>query len=499
MGYKRLNNCSILRGVSMIAIVGLLSSCQMYKPDEQKSESFEKSIPETFIDSSDEELVVDEKWWQEFGDEQLNEFIEEALQNSPSLGEIYARLNSAQAQVDISETQLFPSLDATASAQVGDSASNGVESYGLSFAASYELDLWGKVNASIQSSQANLMQAKMNTQTAVNTLISNIVIAWIQIQSEMRYREVLESQLKVNTETLESMYFRFSMGRSDNILDVLQQRQTTNTTRNAIPLSEQAECLYRSKLCILLGKPANTKLKIDLVKDIANPRDLPTSGIPTQIFEGRPDIKASKYALMSAMWTLASAKADRLPKIALSSAVPVLSFQSDRISSLFENWTIQIAGMISQPIFDAGLRNATVRQNQALALEAFNSYKSTVLSALAEVQDSITNESTQKRYITSLLKSYENAGDMLSESKNRYAKGLTDYLDVASSITTTQSLELNLITAKRDLILYRLSLYSTLGGAWITNISDKVEKEKNKIYENSNFAPIEAEVLGQYL
>ncbi len=479
---------------SLVLLAFSLCGCQMYDP-QAKSADVENSISGNFKSTkSDSPFNVRKDWWHFLDSKNLDSYVDEALQNSPTLAQTYARLRQVEALSGVAKSALYPTLDAGASAGVGEtdagknSPQKSFEAYSVSVKAGYELDLWSRINSEIEASQKDIISADLDAQSATSILVSNVVLTWVQIQCQMKIQEVLTEQKRINEITLGALENRFLHGRN-GLLEVLQQRQTLNNTLNQIPISEQKLQALLTKFAVLLGRAPNQEFKIEL-EEIGAIIPLETRGLPTQVLEERPDVKAAKVRLEAEAWRLAAAKTTVLPTFNLSSGVPIFTTSSSRFSDLFEAWTLQIAGSVAQPVFDGGRRFSQMDAQQALCLQRLDAYKSTVLNAVKEVQDSITNEETQAAYLQSLETSLKTSVSALEESRNRFNNSMVDYLNVVSAITTKQNLEISTINARSALIEYRISFYRSLGGSWIESLSAEVNKASQERFENSNNAPI---------
>jgi outer membrane protein TolC len=135
-----------------------------------------------------------------------------------------------------------------------------------------------------------------------------------------------------------------------------------------------------------------------------------------------------------------------------------------------DNWIIGLAANLTAPILDGNRRKAEVDRQLALADENLASYRSTVLTAIKEVEDALISETKQREHIEALEREIEAAKNALNEARERYRKGLNEYLPVLTQLLTVQNLEIDLIQKKTQLLLNRISLHRALGGTWMKDV-----------------------------
>jgi outer membrane protein TolC len=139
---------------------------------------------------------------------------------------------------------------------------------------------------------------------------------------------------------------------------------------------------------------------------------------------------------------------------------------AENVGDLFTSWIASIAANLIAPLFDAGLRSAEVDRTQAVTSQRLHEYGQTILTALAEVEDALVQEREQRRFIDSLETQFTLAGQVVERIRQRYTLGAVDYLDVLDALLTYQTLQRNRLTARRQLIEFRIGLYRALAGGW---------------------------------
>lgn len=448
------------------AILLLCSSCAIFAPNERAD--LNADLPEQFTLYSDEGIDSTNRWWETFQSSELNALIDEALDASPTLQQAWARLAQAEAAAKISGAGRWPSLTAedSASASRNSVTYMTVESYSLGLAASYELDLWGRVKSSAEAAALDRQASRESLNTAAMTLASQVALRWSGIVSQQLQTELLRKQLEANQTSLELVELRFRKSQA-TALDVYQQRQAVAGTQAQIPLAEMREQLLRNELAALIGRADFQSLEISSEK-LPTIGILPAVGIPADVLASRPDVRQAGLSLRSADWSVSAARANRLPAIRLTASG---EYSNARTADLFDDWYANLLGSLTGPLFEGGQRRAGVARARAVADERLGAYRETVLSALQDVEDALISEEKQRAYLEALERNLELSRQSYNEALSRYRNGLSQYLPVLVELISLQSLERDLISAQYDLLETRIGLYRALGGTWTDELS----------------------------
>jgi multidrug efflux system outer membrane protein len=462
-----------LPGVLLLALLLQgISSCTPYAPAPRSPQDL-APMPPTYS-LMDVMAEPGQRWWETFGDAELNGFVDEALAGNQSLAGYWARLGKAEALAVKAGADLVPMVGGEASAsyarrgQAGDSADQAGEDrfYSLGLAAGYEVDLWGRVRAAAQSANLSAAASRQDLNGAAITISAEVAERWARIISQRQQKNLLQRQLAVNETYLDLVELRFRKSLA-SALDVMQQRQLVERVKAQVPLIELNERLLLNELAVLLGRqPYNSPLFER--QTLPEPAGPPAAGIPAQLLEFRPDILAAYQRLAAADQDLASARADRLPALRITGSA---AYGSDELESLFDNWLANLAAGLTAPLIDGGRRRAEVSYTESLVREQLAAYRQTVLTAVQEVEGALVREEKIRENISGTERQLEAAQTALNEAGFRYANGLIDYLPVLTQLLSVQNLELDLITRRTDLLIARMDLYRAIGGTWTDDLT----------------------------
>ena len=420
-------------------------------------------------------VATPDRWWQAFEDPALNERIDLALTNNQDLVVVWERMRAARAFADRVKSDQYPDIDATAGVSRREtSSSNDQTEFSLGLAASYELDLWGRINAEHEAELLRAEATEADYRAAAISLTSSVSITWYQLAATLLQIELVQSQIETNQTFLDLLQERFNVGQL-SAADVVRQKQLVEATREqGIILQAQLE-LLEHQLAVLEGAPAQAQ---DAKPEAALPElsAAPETGLPSTLLKRRPDIRAAWLRLDATDRDLAAAVSDQYPRLNLTASLETVA---ERPGDLFEDWLFSIAGQAVAPLVDGGERRAEVKRSEALKRQAIAAYSQTVLIAFAEVEDALTLEARRAERLDSLLEQLRHADDAVERLQTQFLNGAGDYLAVLAAVREKQRLERDIIDARFDLIAARIALHRALAGGFVTPRDAGYETEES--------------------
>jgi len=428
-------------------------------------------------------LAITEKWWLAFEDPSLNDLIDQALSQNFNLRVAYDRLAQARAIAKKSGAELIPQLNGSFGAaqhflETG-SKRNSFNEFSAGFVASYELDLWGRIRSGMHAAELDQKAAQQDIEIAAISLSAEITSTWYKLIDQRQQSELLNSQIKINQDNVNILLTRFNLGQA-RAEDVFQQKQLLQSTIGDKTIVTANIKSLEYQLATLLGKPANTLTLPDKIAfPILPPK--PKTGLSSELIQRRPDIRKAYLNVQAADQRIASAIADRFPKISLSASI---DSTTPDLHNLFNNWLATLAGNMVLPIIDGNRRIAEVERNEAVFSESVNQYASTILTAIQEVETAMIQEQQQFLLLDSLEQQLTLSRLANDQIQLRYRFGSLDFLRVLSARLSLQTLERARISAERELIDFRINLYKALAGGWPLR-APAPQTPKNLIKENT--------------
>ena len=441
-------------------------------------------LPDAFSESGSS--AQQSQWWRSFNDPALDSAIEQALTSNFSLRSVWDRLAQAEAIAKREGSGLYPSVDVEAGTSGSRSKRNGrktdTTNLLLGLAAGYEVDLWGRIRSAREAALLDVQAGEQEIQAAAVSLSAAVAETWYRLAEALEQVRIVASQKKTNEQLFELVLERFRQGQVQAV-DVLQQGQLVQSGEGALTLAGQRVQSLRHQLAVLLGSPPKSK-PVSAEPSLIPLGPLPDTGVPSELMQRRPDVRKAYLEVRAQDRRLASAIAAQYPRLSLSAGVET---GGSNVRDLFDNWLGTLAANLIHPLFDGGERKAEADRYRAVLSEAYHNYGQTVLDALQEVEDALSNLAYQEDYLKSLEEQLKIAATVIERTRSSYLNGQLDYLRVLQAVTSKQSLEREHLTSQRERIEYRIQLHRALAGPIALDRPPQARREL--VFENKDDKP----------
>ena len=460
-------------GLALILFTGCFSLEPKLEPLDSKVIPLEWNNPVEA--KAQENLTQIKPSWEDFvQNETLKKVVDLAIKNNKDLKIALLNIQSARATYRISKADSFPTLEANGDMKNARAinSSNGTttsHNYSANITASYEIDLFGKV----QSLNESALQSYLSTQFAANTvkvsLIAETINAWLTIA-------IHNEQLKLSMQTVENLQKAYELTQKKFAAGVISQADVLDASASLkeaqINVISYNTLIKQDKNALeqLIAQPLNEELLPKEFKEYENCLMIVKAGISSKVLLTRPDIMEAEHNLKAKNANIGAARAAFFPSISLTANTGIAS---KSLSSLFDGGAQSVWSFspnITLPIFNAGQNSANLDYTYAQRDIALNQYEKTIQTAFKEVNDSLATRATineqinkQRELVDAVSKSYD-------LSLGAYKVGTGSYLNVLISQRTLYSAQQNLINKYQEDLTNRVSLYSTLGG------NEKVEE-----------------------
>ena len=461
------------RALPLVMVAAMVSACATAPPRQ------ELPLQTAPAFSSADGLPRADRWWQDFADPRLSETIELGLSNNFSLLVVYERLREARAIAALEGAARSPTLDVGMDAGRRDgSDSEPQDELSLGLEASYEVDLWGRIRSGIEAERLEAAAGAEDYQAAAVSLSAEIARTVYQLTEASSQLSLLESQLQTNRDVLQVIEGRFAIGQSGSA-DVLRQRRLVEATVEQQILTKVSIERLEHRIAVLLGSPPQARSTLDRPEALPDVAELPEVGLPADLLQRRPDVRAATLRLESADASVAAAVKDQYPALSLGAAI---SSVAESPSGLFSSWLTSLTGRLLAPVFDGERRRRQVERTVAVRRQRVAEYGETVLAAFQEVEDALTQERYQVERIESLGKQLRLAETTYTELRNQYLNGVADFIDVLVALRDRQALERSILSARLLRIEHRIALHRAIAGGFLEttrNPSQEPGAERN--------------------
>jgi NodT family efflux transporter outer membrane factor (OMF) lipoprotein len=417
------------------------------------------------------ESLVD--WWRRFDDPAIAELVRMAEADSPTLAKAVARIDEARASLASSNADAWPTLTGSGSVTRAKSAvtfgsvveTNLATTRSGSLDASWELDLFGKVRSSRESSRAQLESRIDDWNDSRVSLAAEVADDYVQYRACRQLARADEESAASYAATEEATLKAVAAGMSSASDGYLAQANTASARATATQQHVTCDELVKS-LVELTGADEQTLRKVvdkPGVPDLPQPEAFNVRTAPADLVRQRPDLASSERALAAAYASIGKARADRFPSLSLSGSI---GLSATNLTSPLSTWSF--GPNLSVPLFDTGKRKAAVDSARASYDEQLAAYRSSVRTAIKEVEvaladlDGAARRSDDAHHAVEQYRQYERAMEI------NWRTGFDTLLTREQARRSLTSAEITDIELRRDSVRSWISLYKALGGGWQT-------------------------------
>jgi len=469
----------------LLLTIAALAGCSA-GPDYRPRSASDLGVPDVWSVTAAPEPEDLTRWWGKFDDPVLGQLIEQAAAANLDLAQATARLQQAREALVISRSDLFPGASGSAGysrtepirgggttvtlpdGTVATTDRGGRSSFSLGLDASYQVDLFGGVRRSVESSRAQYQAAGYDYATVLLSVESEVARNYVLARAYQAQLENAKANLAIQDDNLEIAGFRVQAGLVSSV-DVEQARASRAQTAAGIPSLEQQYNAAVSRIGVLVGQaPGALKPMLAEAKPIPNGPETVGVGIPANVLRQRPDVRAAERNLAAATAQIGVAKAQLFPALNISGS---LDTAAPSLGGLLDTITGGLFAGLSQAIFNAGRLDAQVRSSRAAAEGSFAAYKQTVLTALEDVENAVVALQSAKAREAQFAIAYDAADASALLARSQYRSGLTDFTTLNTQEAALISARNGLVQARSDKATALIGLYTALGGGWDSSVT----------------------------
>jgi len=418
-------------------------------------------------------------WWKLFNDKTLDALIERCCKNNPDLAAAFYRVEQAREAALVSKSDFYPHVDAHASySRIGTSknARTNLGTYNnwlAGFGLTWDFDLFGRIRSLLDADVADAEAVLCAYRTLMLDLQSNVAKTYYSIRSLKSEIAVLERTLSVRREDTELVRRRVAMDYSTNI-DLKRAIQQEHEAAAQLASCRRSLLLGENTLALLVGStPSEVGVKIAELGD-----DFPKlpECVPSQLLERRPDIARAERLVYAANARIGAAQAAFFPTVSLTANADLNTAKFDKILQA-SSFAWGVSPQVYIPIFEAGRTIAQKRVALAAHKESLENYRSVVLSAIKEVEDSLAGIKYLAEECKERTEVVEASFEVQRMTRVQYDEGYTDYFSVSDAQRLHLTNERALIVLRGERFKACVELIRSIGGGWYA--PEVAENDKN--------------------
>jgi multidrug efflux system outer membrane protein len=475
-----------------------LAACKMgadYKQPDLQVPGAYKSVAEGRGRTANE-LATD--WWVLFDDRQLTVLEEAATRYNPDLQAAMQRVIQAREVARGVQSQFYPVVTFDPSVQrarrAGTTNSNlarTTTSISVPFDLSYEIDIWGRIARGYESAKAQAEAQAAAYFVVLQTLQADVAQNYFNLRSFDTQGKILAENVDLYRNQLALVTKQNKAGLAPPT-DVVQVEALLHATVSQQLDIQRQRADTEHALAVLTGRPPS-ELTIPDSPVLGVPPMIP-AGLPVELLRRRPDVAEAEQNLRAANADIGAAEADFLPRVTLTGAA---GFENIGFTSI-ANWESRIWSFgpsVSVPIFEGGRLNAALKQAQSRYKEQLATYRSTVLTALREVEDSLSDLHFRWDQADAQHKAVQASQEYLRLSEVQREQGILTPLQLIDADRTLLQNQLTEAQVLNERLVATVLLIKALGGGWHAPAdSFRADRPLTSIPEHSPLAPIDATV-----
>ena len=473
-----LNRYTFLKKMSVLTTATILAGCSMApiyeRPVSPMSEHYPtgEAYPGRQVNNGKQTVAADIGWRDFYTDPVLLQLIDHALKNNHDFKVTALNVEAIEAQYRIRRADRLPHVSVTA-----ESASQRLPSdlaynprmyqVGVTSVA-WEVDLWGRVRSLSDQALQNYLASKEVQTASQLSLVSAVANAYLVYKADQETLGLTKATLATQQKSYDLTRKLVDVGNATRF-DLRQAEIGLRTAQTNYAKFLRITAQDRNALVLLLGSPLTQELAVQLdqspkIPDQVVMQDIPV-GLPSDLLQRRPDIRAAEHKLQAANANIGAARAAFFPSITLTGSAGTASSSLD---NLFNAGTGAWSFMpkINLPIFSAGLNQANLDRSHIMKQIEVINYDKSIQTAFREVADGLAGKSTLDEQIKSQQQMIAASQDAHKLATLRFDAGEDNYLAVLDSQRTLYASQQALIQTRLERLNNQVNLYKALGGGW---------------------------------
>jgi len=453
--------------MAVLALAGCTSGPDYVRPNFPSPAAYKETG--LWTQAQPQDADIHEPWWTRYGDADLNALVVLANAASQDMRIAEAQYRQARAAAQLARAGFWPTLGASATLGRARAQSSGrlvtADSSTLTLDASWEPDIWGKVQRSVETSEAAAQASAADLAAARLSIQAELVQDYLQLRVVDAQKDLLLQTVAEYSKALALTRSQYAVGVVTGTDVALAETQLQSTKALAIDLNIQRAQLEHA-VAILTGRaPAEVSIPARPAGELGLALPEVPASLPSQLLERRPDIAAAERRAAAANASIGVAQSAYFPSLILSAAGGVTdSNLSHWLAAPSRIWSLGAA--LAQTIFDGGARHARSDASVAAYDVAVAQYKRTVLAGLQEVEDNLVALSVLGEERTVQDAAVKSASAAARASLAQYRAGTVTYLSVVTSQSALLSNQRTALQLLGRQLVANAALVKALGGGW---------------------------------
>lgn len=426
----------------------------------------EMPLPDSLAMHQDSASVADEPWQAIYTDSTLRSLITRALEYNKDMLIAAARVREMAAEKRISVANLLPQLTGKVDAErevenYGGHSRDVGNTYEAKALLSWEVDLWGNLRWKQAAAVADYLKTVEAQRALRMTIVAEVAQAYYELVALDTELEIVRQTQRAREEGVRLARIRFEGGLTSET-SYQQAQVELARTATLVPDLERRISLKENDIAFLAGQFPTRIQRAGFLHELDVPQSLPV-GLPSQLLERRPDVRAAEQQLRAAHARVKVAYTNLFPRLALTGQ---FGLESDVLSQFLQSPYSLLNGALLTPLLGWGKNRAALRAQKAAFEAEVHSYEKTVLSAFREARNAIVDFNKIQEVYRLRAKLERSSRGYVELAQLQYINGVINYLDVLDAQRGYFDAQIGVSNAIRDELIAMVQVYKALGGGW---------------------------------
>jgi multidrug efflux system outer membrane protein len=446
-----------------------------------------KAVPQSYAQSNvtpdaaaqdTSATAAQQTWSQFFADPHLQGLIDVALKNNQELNIRVQEIMIAKAEIMARQGEYLPQVNGQVGAgyeKVGKYTRFGrtderndvpkhLQNYTFGFEASWEVDIWKKLRNAAKAANLRFLASQEGRNFMVTQLVAEIAASYYELLALDSRLEVLHRNIDIQTNALEMMRFQKEAARVTQLAVQRFEAEVLKNQSRQFDL-EQQRIEAENRINFLLGRFPQAIARDPKSFEAPLP-NVVQSGIPTQLLESRPDVRAAELELEAAKLDVKSARAAFFPSLRIDAGVGYEAFNLKHLVTTPESLLGNVAGNLVAPLLNRRGIKAQYYAANARQLQAVINYERTLLQAYTDVVNNLARLKNLEKGYGLQSQQVDALKGSVEISTVLFQSARADYMEVLLTRRDSLEAEMDLIETKNRQKQAIVEMYQALGGGW---------------------------------
>ncbi len=426
-------------------------------------------VPDSFTLNveGDSTCLAEMDWWKFYSDSTLCRFIGRTLENNRDLLMAASRIEQMREMYGIDKANLMPQFKGTAYAndETNNYSGTGIKhdrELGVKVSVSWEMNLLGSLLWAKSRGKSNYVASVDDYGAMRVSLIARTAEAYYRLIALENELAIIKRTVESRMESLRMAKIRFEGGLTSET--VYQQAMVEySSAASLVPNLKRQITTARNALTLLMGEYPQDSLSMGEKALVPILIEKMPVGVPSQLLQRRPDIRAAQQRLAAAKANVGYTYAERFPSLQLGFTP---GFENNELSNFLKSPFTFLVGTVAGPIFDFGGRKHKYKAAIAEYEQSRLQYEQTVIRAFTEVNTAINAYMDAQQSSKLKISLCQAAAKYNQLARLQYHAGTLNYIDVLDAQRRFFDAQIDESNAIRDEYLALIDLYKVLGGGW---------------------------------